>query len=134
MAYGHIAYVGKGTTPFTMTNPTVIMTVDNVVMLCSDITGVSCGSGDTIFTLPDSSLFPASKIVRSVYTMNENTNSFETRRIDINPDGTVTVPLYATAPRTYYTNGLVFSVNDQYYSSTIGNNDMSLMTTPISAR
>ena len=131
MAYGHIAYVGEGTTAFTMTNKTVIMTIDNIVLICGNIKNVICNAGDTLFTLPDASLFPADTILIPVYTVNEGTNAKAVYSLQINTDGTITSPSASAALRTYFTNGLAFSVNDRYYSAAIGNNDMSQMTYPL---
>ena len=134
MAYGHIAYVGEGTTPFTMDNPTVIMTVDNIVMFCSDIQHVT-GSADTIiYVLPDSSLYPKVRIRMYVPAKDEVTNTVSQKLITIGNAGNIRINSSATNQTTFYLNGITFNVNDNYYSSAIGNNDMSLMTTPISAR
>ena len=134
MAYGRLAYIGEGTTSYTMDNKTALMTDDNIVMICGDVSGAVVPANGVIYTLPDSSMFPSKlrKVVVSIY--DETTQSNTSRILKINTNGQISVYSATTNPTTFYLSSLIFHVNRKFYNSTIGNNDMSKMTSPINAR
>lgn len=129
MAYGRLAAIGKGTvTNGNTDNETVLQTVDNIVCFCGNIYNVTRNSGQNFFTLPSTIAnpseriyFPAIYIENSQYLIGVfylSTNGNVGTRTTIN---NATVCLQ----------GLAIHLNKIYYNNTIGNNDESLMTSPI---
>lgn len=127
MAYTRIAAIGECTTSLTMTNKTILMTVDNIVCICGDIQGTVAANG-VLFTLPDSSMYPEQDILLIVMGLSGGT--YSQRRIRVKPNGDVVSDSAATN-MTFFTNGFMFHVNSKFYNSTLGNNDESIMTSPL---
>ena len=133
MAYGRLAAIGEGTTTFTMANKSVIMTEDNIVCICSDIEHVVISANDVIFELPDSAMFPANPITLIVFSKIEQNDTLERMRLIIGTDGKIRCNVALSLAHTFFTNGLMFHVNDKYYNSTIGN-AASIPSSPLDAR
>lgn len=126
MAYNVIAAIANVSVTSThahMDNNTVIMTMDNVVHLTGDIQiDNGYALGEDIFTLPET-MRPRNMVYLPVtYTTSTSAGASATNHtIRIRPDGRVFVPQAVTSTRYYHTNGLMFNVNDAYYSQSIGN-------------
>lgn len=124
MAYGMIGAIGECTLAnsnysFVHGNPCALMTLGNVVMLCDDvhITG-SYTSGNTIMTLPDSAMFPDHDILVPIVTTRGTTNY--ARYMKVKTDGTISV-LHGTSDFDIHFDGILFHVNNKYYTPAIGN-------------
>ena len=123
MPYGRLAYIGEVTTNHTMANKNIIMTVNNICMLLSDIKPASSiSAGGTVFTLPDPILYPKEEIsivVAAYSSSNPTTNYY--RILNIQPNGAVTVRTSVSTAYILKTNGMIWHVNDNYYSNALGN-------------
>ena len=133
MAYGRLAYIGKVITSHTMANKTILMTPDNICMICSDIKPVSnISAGGTVFTLPDASLYPDNPVTVLVplYSSSNATTNYY-RIFTLGTDGKVTTRTSISTTYTIQSNGMMWHINDNYYNDALGNNDMTNMTSPI---
>lgn len=125
MAYGMIAAIGECTLAdqtnysFINDNPCALMTLGNVVMLCDDvhITG-NYTSGNTILTLPDSSMFPTQEM-RVPIVISKNGTDY-TYFLVIKTNGTLSLT-QGNDNFDIHFNGLCFHVNCKYYTPAIGN-------------
>lgn len=132
MANSYVAYMGEVITSHTMTNKNIIMTPNNICMLCGDITPTSSiSAGGTVFTLPDPILYPANEvkiIVPAYSTSNPSTNYY--RILTVKPNGTVTTRTSISTSYTLNTNGIMWHINDKFYNTSLSNT----FTRPYSAR
>ena len=129
MAYSRLAAIGKGTANVgTITNPTVLQTMDNIVCFCGNLETVTCSNGATLYTLPNTISLP------------DNTTYFPCVYIE---SGTYNIGVFflsvqglvktrqALNNATVCLRGVNVNLNDNFYNNTIGNNDESTMTSPI---
>ena len=132
MAYTKIAAIGEGTTNQTMPNPCNIQTLNNVIMLCDDITLTNYTANTPLFTLSDSSMFPASELNIPVFVTDTSTtpNVFFIIPLVVATDGKISIHTSFTSA-ILHTNGICFHVNGKYYNQTIGNTDPSLFPSPL---
>lgn len=131
MAYGHIASIGKINVSYgTADNETVLLTIDNILCFTSTISGVTRNDGLMFATLPAEipnpsrfMMFPAvyydTEYRLGIFYLNTNGNIGTEQNL---------------SNATVYLNGISLNMNNDYYNDTIGNNDMSAMTTPMTAR
>lgn len=131
MAYSRIAAIGKLiVNNQNIDNSTVIFTLDNEILFTGDVEIVnSANSNTTIVTLPSN--FPRpSKLLYFIcaFTTSTNTETFKTCKL--HTDGTITINSIGYG--TLRLNGVCINLNNNFYNDTIGNNDESIMTSPIS--
>lgn len=94
-------------------NPCCILTLDNNVILMSNIFLTDYKSGEIIATLP-SSMRPTDDIFIPVY--------LDTTLIRVNINSKGEIIIYQNATGGLYLNGHTFNVCDKYYNKSIGNN------------
>lgn len=100
----------------TMSNPCVLKTRENIVMILGNMTANNLTANQVLATLPEG-FRPANEIQIPYF---HNTT---TRRLIISPNGQIKCSQSATSnTSTLRTNGLMFHVNDYYYNSSRGNN------------
>lgn len=116
MPYTVIGGIGEviPTSNTTMHNKCNILTLNNVVMLCDNVTITNYGAGSTFLKLSDEAFYPATAIHIPVVVNTELTYLY------IDTMGEFRLPKsYDSA--TVYLNGILFSVNSKYYTPEIGN-------------
>lgn len=100
----------------TMTNPCVLKTRENIVMILGNMTASDLTANQVLATLPEG--FRPANEVQIAYFHNTTT-----RRLIISANGQIQCSQGATSGNsTLRTNGLMFHVNDYYYNSARGNN------------
>lgn len=116
MPYTVIGGIGEviPTSNTTIHNKCNILTLNNVVMLCDNVTITNYAAGSTFLKLSDESFYPTTPISIPVVVNNELTF------LGIDASGEFRLPKsYDNA--TVYLNGIMFSVNSKYYTPEIGN-------------
>ena len=100
----------------TMSNPCVLKTLENIVMILGNMTANNLTANQVLATLPQG--FRPANEVQIAYFHNTTT-----RRLIISANGEITCSQGAiSGSSTLHTNGLMFNVNDYYYNSSRGNN------------
>lgn len=132
MAYGRIAAVGKCTTVYgTSENETVVLTDNNILCFTDTISGVTRSANTYFYTLPNVIPYP-SRIINFVADYSEGGTHYQ-GSFYITTSGNVGTR-QALNNATVFFNGVCVNLNNDFYNSTIGNNDMNAMTSPINAR
>lgn len=97
-----------------ISNKCNILTMDNIVMFCDNVTLTSYSAGSTFIKLSEESFYPSTPIAIPVVV--NNTITF----LSIDTHGELRLPnSYDNA--IVYLNGICFSVNSKYYTPEIGN-------------
>lgn len=129
MAYGRLSGIGKATIlRGTCANPTILMTTDNILCFCDDIDGVTGNYPSAILTLPSTIPAPVKNFYFPVSYYESNTWKIGTFSLHTNGN------LYCRQSlnnANICLNGLCVNLNNNFYNNTIGNNDESTMTSPI---
>ena len=100
-------------------NPCNLMTLNNQVIICDDIEySGKYIAYSTLFTLSDSSMFPANGIILPISVSTDY--GIEQANCYIDSNGQVSVDNSYYNPLFLF-NGFTFHVNDKYYNPTIGN-------------
>ena len=132
MAYGRIAAVGKCTPSIgSFSNETVILTDDNILCFTGDLDSVTTTGQRALFQLPNVIPYPSGVINFEACYLEGGT--FKSGYFYINTSGVVGIRHAVTSAKIWF-NGICVNLNNNFYNSTIGNNDMSAMTSPINAR
>ena len=130
MAYSKIAGIGELTLNYgNSTNKTVLQTLDNIICFCGDITGVVCNSNTAICKLPNTIDYPTSDI--SFPMSYKRGTAYYTNIFYLTTNGEIKSRTNLTQSSDIYLNGLTINLNNNFYNSTIGNNDQSQMTRPM---
>lgn len=130
MAYGRIAGINKMTLNYgSCSNKTIILTMDNEILFCGDITGLTVAADVVIATIP-TTFAPANDVCFVVYASIPGNATVYYRIIKITPTGEISTnqPL---GNATLHLNGICVHINDKFYNDTIGNNNETTMTYPI---
>ena len=128
MAYGRIAGVQKGTTSQTMTNKTIVQTMDNILCFCGNFNSVTLNASQAIFKVP-TGMEPANSTIRFAAVYSES-GTYKVGAFSLLTNGYV-YTLQALNNANVYFNGICLNLNDDYYNDTIGNNDPSNMSRPV---
>lgn len=132
MAYGKIACIGTLASHLgTCTNDTVLMTDNNLVCFTSRLIGVTAAYNGVIATLP--SIIPNIPEPMRFVAGYWDSTGYKIGLFDIRLDRTI-MTRQALNNAEVYLDGVVLNYNNQYYNSTIGNNDESNFTSPVDAR
>ena len=132
MAYGKIAAIGKvNMYRGSSSNQTVIQTDNNIIMLCGDVSGITCPSNGRIIDLPATITYPDSTVHFPCAYLEGST--YNVGVFYINTNGRI-YSRNALNNATVFFNTTTFNFNSVFYSDAIGNNDESTMTSPISWR
>lgn len=102
----------------TAENKCNILTLNNVVMLCDNVTVNDYMALDPLIKLSSEQFYPESEICIPICI--EENNSFLIKPLHVNTNGELYLDdSYENA--TIYLNGICFNVNSKYYTPYIGN-------------
>ena len=132
MAYGKIAAIGTFPTHLgTCKNDTVLMTDNNLVCFTSRFIGITCANRVHILTMPSTIPVPL-ELLRFPALYWESGTGYKVGGFLWSNDHIET--LQALNNAEVYFDGLVLSMNNQFYSAALGNNNESNFTSPVDAR
>lgn len=132
MAYNKLANIGTITmvSAGTPTNNTVIQTMDNLLCFTGRITNVTVSANSTIFTIPNTFTMPDLPLVLAVPVFIYSGNQYAIKIFRLSASGEFSC-IEALNNTNLLLEGFVTNVNSTLYNSTIGNNDPSTMSSPL---
>ena len=135
MTYNYLGAIGECTlaSGVTISNQTALMTVDNIIHFCGDISNSTISSGAQVLTLPSS--FPRSstrKVCLCTIEHPSATPRYTTGYFVLSTNNILYTAQAIASTDIVHLNELQFNLNEQFYSATIGNT--TGFTSPLDAR
>lgn len=120
MAYNLIAAIGTITTAHSISNPCNIMTLDNMVMLCDDITLTAAYQANRVLlTLSDNDMAPLTDVTLPI-CVSDGTQT-EITTMTVHSNATISIGKTCSSGMVIHLNGICWHANSKYYTPSIGN-------------
>lgn len=124
MPYRVIGAIGEMAlaTGVTMVNKAAVMTLDNQVMFCGNMTIANYAQNTVLATLPDEQMWPSEPVVIPCWlqTNQSGNQQYTMVGIGIQTDGTLVMGRNVQNG-VLFLNGAQFTANSKYYTPEIGN-------------